>query len=181
MGRAAKSAKARAHLLVEQIARVVEQRVGMDVDSAKFVLYDGKTGQPFRSAGDGGLPPTCLKRSTWWRIRSTPAPPTGPYSPDHAAAVGGKGPVCGQRFGEMEVWALEAYGSAYTLQEILTIKSDDVMGRVKIMRGDCEGASRSWSRDSESFKILVKELQSLGLQVSVESDKGEAIRPARHG
>jgi len=89
--------------------------------------------------------------------------------------LGGKAQFGGQRFGEMEVWALEAYGAAYTLQEILTIKSDDVQGRVKTYESIVKGESILEPGVPESFKILVNELQSLGLKVSVEDDRDRVI------
>ena len=99
----------------------------------------------------------------------------GPYSLVTQQPLGGKAQFGGQRFGEMEVWALEAYGAAHALQEILTIKSDDVMGRVRTYEAIIKGESILEPGIPESFKILIKELQSLGLQVSVESGESEPI------
>ena len=99
----------------------------------------------------------------------------GPYSLVTQQPLGGKAQFGGQRFGEMEVWALEAYGAAYTLQEILTIKSDDVLGRVKTYESIVKGDPMLEPGVPESFKILVNELQSLGLKVTVEDTKGAAI------
>jgi len=168
---AAKSAQDRARLLVEQIGRVVDERVGMDADTAKFVLYDGKTGQRFDQPVTVGY--SYLLKLLHLVEDKIHARSTGPYSLITQQPLGGKAQFGGQRFGEMEVWALEAYGSAYTLQEILTIKSDDVMGRVKTYEAIVKGEPILEPGIPESFKILVKELQSLGLQVSVESDKGK--------
>jgi DNA-directed RNA polymerase subunit beta len=100
---------------------------------------------------------------------------TGPYSLVTQQPLGGKAQFGGQRFGEMEVWALEAYGAAHTLQEILTIKSDDVAGRVKTYESIVKGESVLEPGVPESFKILVKELQSLALQVEVEDEYGNAM------
>jgi DNA-directed RNA polymerase subunit beta len=100
---------------------------------------------------------------------------TGPYSLVTQQPLGGKAQFGGQRFGEMEVWALEAYGAAYTLQEILTIKSDDVLGRVKTYEAIVKGDSMLEPGVPESFKILVNELQSLGLKVTVEDERSRAI------
>jgi len=100
---------------------------------------------------------------------------TGPYSLVTQQPLGGKAQFGGQRFGEMEVWALEAYGAAYTLQEILTMKSDDVVGRVKTYEAIVKGENIPAPGIPESFKVLIKELQSLGLDVTLYSDKDEEI------
>ena len=92
---------------------------------------------------------------------------TGPYSLVTQQPLGGKAQFGGQRFGEMEVWALEAYGAAYTLQEILTVKSDDTVGRVKTFGSNCKGQQYPEAGCAESFKVLIKELQSLALDVKV--------------
>jgi DNA-directed RNA polymerase, beta subunit/140 kD subunit len=100
---------------------------------------------------------------------------TGPYSLVTQQPLGGKAQFGGQRFGEMEVWALEAYGAAYTLQEILTIKSDDVIGRVKTYEAIVKGENVPEPGVPESFKVLVKELQSLGLDVRLYSEDDEEL------
>jgi DNA-directed RNA polymerase subunit beta len=100
---------------------------------------------------------------------------TGPYSLVTQQPLGGKAQFGGQRFGEMEVWALEAYGAAYTLQEILTVKSDDIVGRVKTYEAIVKGGNIPEPGIPESFKVLIKELQSLGLDVKVLSDEDEEI------
>jgi DNA-directed RNA polymerase subunit beta len=100
---------------------------------------------------------------------------TGPYSLVTQQPLGGKAQFGGQRFGEMEVWALEAYGAAYTLQEILTVKSDDVVGRVKTYEAIVKGQNVPQSGVPESFKVLVKELQSLGLDIKVLDQNQEEI------
>jgi DNA-directed RNA polymerase subunit beta len=100
---------------------------------------------------------------------------TGPYSLVTQQPLGGKAQFGGQRFGEMEVWALEAYGAAYTLQEMLTIKSDDTIGRVKAYEAIVKGENISKPNIPESFKVLMKEIQSLGLDVSVQSEEGSIL------
>jgi DNA-directed RNA polymerase subunit beta len=104
---------------------------------------------------------------------------TGPYSLVTQQPLGGKAQFGGQRFGEMEVWALEAYGAAYTLQEMLTIKSDDTVGRVKAYEAIVKGENIAEPSIPESFKVLLKEMQSLALDVSVLSDEGARSRCAR--
>jgi DNA-directed RNA polymerase subunit beta len=101
---------------------------------------------------------------------------TGPYSLVSQQPLGGKAQFGGQRFGEMEVWALEAYGAAYTLQEMLTVKSDDVQGRVKTYEAIVKGEQIEEPSIPASFRVLVKELQSLGLAVEAVTDTGELIR-----
>ena len=101
---------------------------------------------------------------------------TGPYSLVTQQPLGGKAQFGGQRFGEMEVWALEAYGASYTLQEILTVKSDDVIGRVKTYEAIIKGDNIPEPGIPESFKVLLKELQSLGLDVTLEDENGEEVK-----
>ena len=105
---------------------------------------------------------------------------TGPYSLVTQQPLGGKAQFGGQRFGEMEVWALEAYGAAYTLQEILTVKSDDVVGRVKTYEAIVKGENIPEPGIPESFKVMVKELQSLGLDVKLYSDTDEELELKEH-
>ena len=100
---------------------------------------------------------------------------TGPYSLVTQQPLGGKAQFGGQRFGEMEVWALEAYGAAYTLQEILTVKSDDVIGRVKTYEAIIKGDNISDPGIPESFKVMLKELQALALDVTVLDEQGEEV------
>ena len=100
---------------------------------------------------------------------------TGPYSLVTQQPLGGKAQFGGQRFGEMEVWALEAYGAAYALQELLTVKSDDVVGRVKVYEAIVKGENIPEPGMPESFKVLVKEMQSLGLDVEVLSEGGKPL------
>ena len=106
---------------------------------------------------------------------------TGPYSLITQQPLGGKAQFGGQRFGEMEVWALEAYGAAYTLQEILTVKSDDVVGRVKTYEAIVKGQNIPTPGVPESFKVLVKELQALALDVRVLDENGEEIELSKLG
>ena len=134
----------------------------------KTVLYDGRTGQPFDS-------PVTVGYMYYLKLHhlvddKIHARSTGPYSLVTQQPLGGKAQFGGQRFGEMEVWALEAYGAAYTLQEILTVKSDDVVGRVKTYESIVKGENVPKSGIPESFKVLIKELQSLGLDVKVLDD-----------
>jgi DNA-directed RNA polymerase subunit beta len=100
---------------------------------------------------------------------------TGPYSLVTQQPLGGKAQFGGQRFGEMEVWALEAYGAAYTLQEMLTIKSDDTVGRVKAYEAIVKGENIAEPQIPESFKVLLKEMQSLALDIRVESEEGTEV------
>ena len=105
---------------------------------------------------------------------------TGPYSMITQQPLGGKAQFGGQRFGEMEVWALEAYGAAYALQELLTIKSDDILGRVKVYEAIVKGENIQEPGIPESFKVLMKEMQSLCLNVEVLSADGTRCQPPRH-
>ncbi len=100
---------------------------------------------------------------------------TGPYSMVTQQPLGGKAQFGGQRFGEMEVWALYAYGAAHTLQEILTVKSDDVVGRVKVYESIVKGQQINQAGVPESFRVLMKEFQALGLDISIINDKGENL------
>ena len=105
---------------------------------------------------------------------------TGPYSLVTQQPLGGKAQFGGQRFGEMEVWALEAYGAAYTLQEMLTVKSDDVVGRVKTYEAIVKGENIPEPGVPESFKVLIKELQSLGLDIRLYSENNEELELKEH-
>lgn len=145
-------------------------------EDGKSVLYDGRTGEPFDSKITVGYMYVLkLHHLVDDKIH---ARSTGPYSLVTQQPLGGKAQFGGQRFGEMEVWALEAYGAAYTLQEILTVKSDDVVGRVKTYEAIVKGENIPEPGVPESFKVLIKELQSLGLDVRVlsEDDKEIEIR-----
>jgi len=142
-------------------------------EDGKTILYDGRTGEPFdRPVTVGYMYMLKLHHLVDDKIH---ARSTGPYSLVTQQPLGGKAQFGGQRFGEMEVWALEAYGAAYTLQEILTVKSDDVVGRVKTYEAIVKGENVPESGIPESFRVLVKELQSLGLDVKVYSDGNEEV------
>ncbi len=142
-------------------------------EDGKTVLYDGRTGQPFDN-------PVTVGYMYFLKLHhlvddKIHARSTGPYSLVTQQPLGGKAQFGGQRFGEMEVWALEAYGAAYTLQEILTVKSDDVVGRVKTYESIVKGQNVPKPGVPESFKVLIKELQSLGLDVKVLDRLGAEI------
>jgi len=139
---------------------------GMPRD-AKTILYDGRTGEPFDNRVSVGI--SYMIKLSHMVDDKLHARSTGPYSLVTQQPLGGKAQFGGQRFGEMEVWALEAYGAAYTLQEILTVKSDDVVGRVKTYESIVKGDNVSEPGVPESFKVLIKELQSLGLDVKMLS------------
>ncbi len=142
-------------------------------EDGKTVLYDGRTGEPFDNLVTVGYPYFLkLHHLVDDKIH---ARSTGPYSLVTQQPLGGKAQFGGQRFGEMEVWALEAYGAAYTLQEILTVKSDDVTGRVKTYEAIVKGHNVPKPGVPESFKVLVKELQSLCLDIRVLDNMGEEI------
>ena len=142
-------------------------------EDGKTVLYDGRTGEPFDNLVTVGYPYYLkLHHLVDDKIH---ARSTGPYSTVTQQPLGGKAQFGGQRFGEMEVWALEAYGAAHTLQEILTVKSDDVTGRVKTYEAIVKGHNVPKPGVPESFKVLVKELQALCLDVRVLDDQGEEI------
>ncbi len=142
-------------------------------EDGKTVLYHGRTGEPFDN-------PVTVGYMHYLKLAhlvddKIHARSTGPYSLVTQQPLGGKAQFGGQRFGEMEVWALEAYGAAYTLQEILTVKSDDVVGRVKTYESIVKGDNVPKPGVPESFKVLIKELQSLALDVSVLDEEGAEI------
>ncbi len=142
-------------------------------EDGKTVLYDGRTGEPFDQRVTVGYPYYLkLHHLVDDKIH---ARSTGPYSLVTQQPLGGKAQFGGQRFGEMEVWALEAYGAAYTLQEILTVKSDDVTGRVKTYDAIVKGHNVPTPGVPESFKVLVKELQSLCLDIKILGENGEEV------
>ncbi len=147
------------------------KEAGVDSDG-KTVLYDGRTGEPFHNRVSVGV--MYYLKLTHMVDDKIHARSIGPYSLVTQQPLGGKAQFGGQRFGEMEVWALEAYGAAYTLQEILTYKSDDVVGRVKAYEAIVKGERIPKPGVPESFRVLVKELQSLGLDLRVlDSDENE--------
>ena len=142
-------------------------------EDGKTILYDGRTGEPFDNPVTVGIMYYLkLHHLVDDKIH---ARSTGPYSLITQQPLGGKAQFGGQRFGEMEVWALEAYGAAYTLQEILTVKSDDVTGRVKTYEAIVKGQNIPTPGVPESFKVLVKELQSLALDIRVLDRDGNEI------
>ena len=142
-------------------------------DDGKTTLYDGRTGEQFPSKVTVGyMYYLKLHHLVDDKIH---ARSTGPYSMVTQQPLGGKAQFGGQRFGEMEVWALEAYGAAYTLQEILTIKSDDVVGRVKTYEAIVKGEPIPSPGIPESFRVMLKELQSLGLDIVVQDKEGNAV------
>lgn len=141
--------------------------------NGKTILYDGRTGEPFENDVTVG----CVYMLKLHHLVDDKihARSTGPYSLVTQQPLGGKAQFGGQRFGEMEVWALEAYGAAYTLQEILTVKSDDVVGRVKAYEAIVKGENIPEPGIPESFKVLIKELQSIGLDIKVLSEDAKEI------
>ncbi|MFQ5574348.1 MAG: DNA-directed RNA polymerase subunit beta, partial [Terriglobia bacterium] len=141
--------------------------------SGKVKLFDGRTGEPFDQ--DIGLGYIYVMKLLHLVDDKIHARSTGPYSLITQQPLGGKAQFGGQRFGEMEVWALEAYGAAHTLQEILTVKSDDVQGRVKVYEAIVKGEDIPESGVPESFKVLLKEMQSLGLDLEVITHKGKEL------
>ena len=156
----------------EEDIRDALEEAGLSVNG-KSVLYDGRTGDRF----DGEVTVGVMYYLKLHHLVDDKmhARSTGPYSLVTQQPLGGKAQFGGQRFGEMEVWALEAYGAAYTLQEILTVKSDDVVGRVKTYEAIVNGENVPQAGVPESFKVLVKELQSLGLDVKVLDGEGGEI------
>ena len=142
-------------------------------EDGKLVVYDGRTGLPFDNRVTVGY--MYMMKLAHLVDDKIHARSTGPYSLVTQQPLGGKAQFGGQRFGEMEVWALEAYGAAHTLQEILTVKSDDVVGRVKTYESIVKGENIPEPGVPESFKVLIKELQSLALDVKVLSEENEEI------
>jgi len=143
----------------------------------KLILYDGKTGEPFDQPVTVGM--IYMMKLAHMVEDKVHARSTGPYSLVTQQPLGGKAQFGGQRFGEMEVWALEAYGAAYMLQEMLTVKSDDVQGRVRTYETIVKGEPVSEAGLPASFKVLVKELQSLGLAVEAVTEGGDVLRFGR--
>ena len=148
------------------------EQAGLPADG-KIILYDGRTGEPFDNEVTVGY--MYLLKLAHLVDDKIHARSTGPYSLVTQQPLGGKAQFGGQRFGEMEVWALEAYGAAHTLQELLTVKSDDVVGRVKTYESIVKGENIPEPGVPESFKVLIKELQSLALDVKVLSDESQEI------
>ncbi len=153
--------------------KAMMKEAGMDEDG-KTVLYDGRTGEPFdHRIAVGVMYMIKLHHMVDDKLH---ARSTGPYSLVTQQPLGGKAQFGGQRFGEMEVWALYAYGAAHTLQEILTVKSDDVIGRVKVYESIIKGQEINQAGVPESFRVLMKEFQALGLDISIINDDGETLQ-----
>jgi DNA-directed RNA polymerase subunit beta len=168
--------------LVEWVRQNADSPIAMNVDdsrpagrkcSGKVRLFDGKSGEPFEQKVTVGY--MYILKLLHLVDDKIHARSTGPYSLVTQQPLGGKAQFGGQRFGEMEVWALEAYGAAYTLQEMLTIKSDDTIGRVKAYEAIVKGENIAEPSIPESFKVLLKEMQSLALDVHVLSDEGREV------
>jgi len=155
----------------EDVWETIEE-AGMNRDG-KTTLYDGRSGEPFDNRVSVGI--MYMIKLAHMVDDKLHARSTGPYSLVTQQPLGGKAQFGGQRFGEMEVWALEAYGAAYTLQEILTVKSDDVVGRVKTYEAIVKGESVPEPGVPESFKVLIKELQSLGMDVKMLTINDEEV------
>ncbi len=160
---------------LEEAAQLYSNRIGWPLPTTgKQKLFDGKTGEPYDADVTVGIAQMLkLHHLVEDKVH---ARSTGPYSLVTQQPLGGKAQFGGQRFGEMEVWALEAYGAAYTLQEMLTIKSDDTTGRVKTYEAIVKGDEIQSPGVPESFRVLVKELQSLALSIEVINDKNEVIQ-----
>ena len=148
------------------------KEAGMDEDG-KTILYNGRTGEPFDNRISVGV--MYMIKLHHMVDDKLHARSTGPYSLVTQQPLGGKAQFGGQRFGEMEVWALEAYGAAHTLQEIITYKSDDVLGRVKVYESIVKGEEIDQAGMPESFRVLMKEFQALGLDISVIDDEGNEL------
>ena len=149
------------------------KEAGMDADG-KTVLYDGRTGEAFdHRIAVGVMYMIKLHHMVDDKLH---ARSTGPYSLVTQQPLGGKAQFGGQRFGEMEVWALYAYGAAHTLQEMMTVKSDDVVGRVKVYESIIKGQEINQSGIPESFRVLMKEFQALGLDISIVNDSGDTLQ-----
>ncbi len=161
----------------EEDIEAMLETAGLETNG-KSILYDGRTGEPFDQPITVGV--MYMLKLHHLVDDKIHARSTGPYSLVTQQPLGGKAQFGGQRFGEMEVWALEAYGAAYTLQEILTVKSDDVVGRVKTYEAIVKGENIPEPGIPESFKVLIKELQSLGLDVKLYSESDEEIEIKEH-
>lgn len=155
----------------EDIADMMKE-AGMAPDG-KYTLYDGRTGEPFDNRITVGV--MYMIKLHHMVDDKLHARSTGPYSMVTQQPLGGKAQFGGQRFGEMEVWALEAYGAANTLQEVITYKSDDIIGRVKVYEALIKGQEVNQAGVPESFRVLMKEFQALGLDISIINDKNEVV------
>ena len=150
--------------------KAIMKEAKMDEDG-KTVLYDGRTGEAFDNRISVGV--MYMIKLHHMVDDKLHARSTGPYSLVTQQPLGGKAQLGGQRFGEMEVWALYAYGAAHTLQEMLTVKSDDVVGRVKIYEDIIKGREINRAGVPESFRVMMKEFQALGLDISIIDENGE--------
>ena len=159
---------------IRNLADYITQYVENVAIDGKTVLYDGRTGEPYDNRVTVGQ--IYMLKLAHLVDDKIHARSTGPYSLITQQPLGGKAQFGGQRFGEMEVWALEAYGAAYTLQELLTVKSDDVLGRVKTYEAIVKGENVLEPGVPESFKVLIKELQSLALDVKILGDDDREIK-----
>ena len=177
LGMAAKKLGVRVETPVFDGAKIADieemvKEAGMD-DDYKTVLYNGRTGEPFdNKVGVGVMYMIKLSHMVDDKLH---ARSTGPYSLVTQQPLGGKAQFGGQRFGEMEVWALYSYGAAHILQELLTVKSDDIMGRVKVYESIVKGENFNIAGVPESFRVLIKEFQALGLDVSIINDENKEI------
>jgi len=159
---------------IQMVALQLSKRTSQPMPvTGKMILYDGKTGEPFDQPVTVGV--ISMMKLAHLVEDKVHARSTGPYSLVTQQPLGGKAQFGGQRFGEMEVWALEAYGAAHTLQEMLTVKSDDVQGRTKTYEAIVKGEQIVEPGIPEGFRVLVKELQSLGLSVEVLGEEEEAL------
>jgi len=155
----------------QDIVEIMEE-AGMAPDG-KYTLYDGRTGDPFDNRISVGV--MYMIKLHHMVDDKLHARSTGPYSMVTQQPLGGKAQFGGQRFGEMEVWALYAYGAAHTLQEIITYKSDDIIGRVKVYEAMIKGQEINQAGVPESFRVLMKEFQALGLDISIINDNNEVV------
>ena len=157
---------------ISDIEEMMEE-AGMDSDG-KTILYDGRTGEPFDNRISVGV--MYMIKLHHMVDDKLHARSTGPYSLVTQQPLGGKAQFGGQRFGEMEVWALYAYGAAHTLQEMMTVKSDDVTGRVKVYESIVKGQEINEAGVPESFRVLMKEFQALGLDISIVDNDGRSLK-----
>ena len=152
--------------------KAMMEEAGMDEDG-KTILYNGRTGEPFENRVSVGV--MYMIKLHHMVDDKLHARSTGPYSLVTQQPLGGKAQFGGQRFGEMEVWALYAYGAAHTLQEILTVKSDDILGRVKVYEAIVKGQDVNQAGVPESFRVLMKEFQALGLDIKIINDENQVL------
>ena len=163
----------------KEAIKKLQEEGKLKICDGKTILYDGRTGEPFDNPVTVGIMYYLkLHHLVDDKIH---ARSNGPYSLVTQQPLGGKAQFGGQRFGEMEVWALEAYGAAYTLQEILTVKSDDIIGRTKAFEAIVKGQNIPTPGIPESFKVLVKELQALALDITVLDKEGNEIELSNLG